>query len=336
MLFNKTTSVERPIMCKQSSYSKYQKRVIKFLNDQLGTDTPFTYERTQTNHLKVLIDGVPKPIFTGSTPSDCKSINNFMAEVKREVRASKVEKGDCKPTLPLPTPIKVSNDKLIQGCIKSLRTRLPVLKSQEETHVLETHEFDGINSNRLEVVKHSISFALQARKDGVYIKRNEMKELEQAILKHLNFMLPTMAYYSELLVNKNKYSQKSLEPLPAETVMNESDVPEFRATTVVNIDSSSREIEEGESLTTSKERKKHDIAHSVKQTKDSASELMTMSTDNRVSLLRNLTKAQALTLIDDLNHALALNREQDIEAVVELIRDKDLPLEAIISRLEAA
>ena len=166
-------------MCKQSSYSKYQKRVIKFLNDQLGTDTPFTYERTQTNHLKVLIDGVPKPIFTGSTPSDCKSINNFMAEVKREIRASKVEEGDCKPTLQLPTPIKVSNDKLIQGCIKSLRTRLPVLKSQEETHVLETHEFDDISSNRLEAVKHSISFALQARKDGVYIKRNEMKELER-------------------------------------------------------------------------------------------------------------------------------------------------------------
>ncbi|TKF93683.1 hypothetical protein FCV76_23545, partial [Vibrio sp. F13] len=81
---------------------------------------------------------------------------------------------------------------------------------------------------------------------------------------------------------------------------------------------------------------KQNIAHSAKQTKDSALELMTMSADNRVSLLRNLTKAQALTLIDDLNHALALNREQDIEAVVELIRDKDLPLEAIISRLEAA
>ncbi|MFS1460752.1 hypothetical protein BCU40_005915 [Vibrio lentus] len=320
-------------MCKQSSYSKYQKRVIKFLNDQLGTDTPFTYERTQTNHLKVLIDGVPKPIFTGSTPSDCKSINNFMAEVKREIRASKVEEGDCKPTLQLPTPIKVSNDKLIQGCIKSLRTRLPVLKSQEETHVLETHEFDDINFNRLEAVKHSISFALQARKDGVYIKRNEMKELEQAILKHLNFMLPTMAYYSELLVNKNKYSQKSLEPLPAETVMNESDVQEFRATTVVNIDSPSIEVPNTESLVTSKVRTN---SRTVKQTKDSASELMTMSTDNRVSLLRNLTKAQALTLIDDLNHALVLNREQDIEAVVELIRDKDLPLEAIISRLEAA
>lgn len=79
-------------MCKSSGYSKYQKRVIKFLNDLLGADTPFSYERTQTNHLKVLIDGVPKPIFTGSTPSDCKSINNFMAEVKRELEQVKLKK----------------------------------------------------------------------------------------------------------------------------------------------------------------------------------------------------------------------------------------------------
>jgi ABC-type iron transport system FetAB ATPase subunit len=61
-----------------------------------------------------------------------------------------------------------------------------------------------------------------------------------------------------------------------------------------------------------------------------------MSANNRVSLLRNLTKAQALMLIDDINQAMAENQEEDIEAVINLIRDKDLPLEAIISRMEAA
>jgi len=323
-------------MCKLSSYSKYQKRVIKFLNDLLGTDTPFSYERTQTNHLKVLIEGVPKPIFTGSTPSDCKSINNFMAEVKRELRSNKAEQDDFHPTPKSVNPINTSNDKLIQGCVKSLRTRLPILKSQEESRVLETQALDDINTERLEAVKHSISFALQARKGGVYIKRNEMKGIEQAILKHLNFMLPTMAYYSELLVSKNKYNQKTLAPLPAETVMNESDDREFRAKNVVRTDSSPKTDLNANNLAVSEIKESAVPVHSTKQTKESASELMAMSTDNRVSLLRNLTKGQALTLIDDLNHALALNREQDIEAVVDLIRDKDLPLEAIISRLEAA
>lgn len=40
-------------------------------------------------------------------------------------------------------------------------------------------------------------------------------------------------------------------------------------------------------------------------------------------------------LIDHVNQAFALNHEKDIDAVVGLIRDKGLPLEAIISRLEA-
>ena len=99
-------------MCKQSSYSKYQKRVIKFLNDLLGTDTPFTYERAKNNHLKVLIEGIPKPIYTGSTPSDCKSINNFMAEVKRELKARKneEEKAPQQENRKLISLLKQSND----------------------------------------------------------------------------------------------------------------------------------------------------------------------------------------------------------------------------------
>ncbi|EKO3671511.1 hypothetical protein M3923_000116 [Vibrio metschnikovii] len=43
-------------MPKQVSYTQYQKRVIRFLSEYLGAQTPFTYQRTQTNHLKVLID----------------------------------------------------------------------------------------------------------------------------------------------------------------------------------------------------------------------------------------------------------------------------------------
>lgn len=318
-------------MCKQSSYSKYQKRVIKFLNDLLGTETPFTYERTQTNHLKVLIDGVPKPIFTGSTPSDSKSINNFMAEVKRELKASKTESEEPVVSKPkLPTPFKLSTDKLVQGCIKSLRTRCDVIKSQEEALVLEQQCVDGVNASRIKAVKHAFSHAMQARKQGGYIKPKEMKELESTVLKHLDFMLPSLAYYSELLGTKKKYQVASTEPLPAESVMTAEDVAEFRETNIVKM----TEVKEQTEGTA------HNMGEQVMNAKpvlnNSATELMSLSVNNRVSLLRGLTKAEALMLIDDVNQAISLNREKDIDAVVGLIRDKDLPLEAIISRLEAA
>ncbi|MGF1736504.1 hypothetical protein [Photobacterium satsumensis] len=309
-------------MCKQTSYSKYQKRAIKFLADLLGTETPFTYERTQSNHLKILIDGVERPIYTGSTPSDCKSINNFMAEVKRELRASKEESIEAEqPEKPiLPNMVKFSQDKLIGGCVKSLRARLEVMKSQEEEKVLETKELGVTSTFRTGVIKHAISLALQARKQGSYIKPKEMKEIEESIGKHLNFMMPTMAYYSELLDSKLKYQQDEAEPCAQS---NDSELVEQEK--VVSITNGSTE-----KITA----KQHTAKSS--HTTDSAGELMAMSANNRVSLLRNLTKAQALMLIDDINQAMAQNREQDIEAVVAMIRDKELPLEAIISRMEAA
>ena len=122
-------------MNKQASYSKYQKKVIKFLYDLLGVDTPFSFERAQNNHLKILIDGVPKPLYTGSTPSDTKAINNFMAEVKRHVALSKKEAEDAEVEAKaeeiveaeneavtkqnLPISMQASLDKIIQTCLKS-------------------------------------------------------------------------------------------------------------------------------------------------------------------------------------------------------------------------
>lgn len=48
------------------------------------------------------------------------------------------------------------------------------------------------------------------------------------MLKHLDFMLSSSAYYSKLLGIKNKYQIASTEPLPAEPVMTAEDVADFR------------------------------------------------------------------------------------------------------------
>jgi len=324
-------------MCKAINYTKYQKRVIKLLSDLLGIQTPFTYERAKNNHLKVLIDGVAKPMYTGSTPSDCKSINNFMADVKREVKASKLETVETlKPAKAnLINLIKQSNDKLIQGSVKSLRTRIPTLKTQEETLVLESRNLEGINTKRLEIVKHSLKHILQSRKQGAYIKAKEMADIENTVMTHLNFMLPTMAYYAELLNNKNKYQVKQEEQVNKLTSVEEKVV--INSAEQPNKKEIKELINVNESLIKKKipEKIVNEVA-TINKNSDSATELMAMSPNNRVSLLRNLTKAQALTLINDIHHAMAQNREEDIEAVVNLIRDKELPLEAIISRMEAA
>lgn len=332
---NETLAIKRNIiMCNQNSYSKYQKRAIKFLSDFLDADTPFSYERTQTNHLKVLIDGVPKPLFTGSTPSDCKSINNFMAEVKREVKASKetvdLEQDTSIVKISLPTSFKQSQDKLIQNCVKSLRTRLDVMKSQEEQKVLENKSVDVVTTFRSEAIKHELSFALQSRRQGGYIKPKEMKSLETKIAMHLNFMMPTLAHYSELLDSKTKYQEKLVTPV--KTILNDVDEQMFTQESVLKIDSDSEVLGKQSDEVVSTQ-----IDSNVYQVKQSSAlDLMAMSSNNRVSLLRGLSKSQSLQLINDIHQAMAQNREQDIEAVIAMIKEKDLPLEAIISRMEMA
>ncbi|MUK39237.1 hypothetical protein GNP82_16935 [Aliivibrio fischeri] len=315
-------------MCKQASYTKYQKRIIKFLNDLLGSEIPFKYERTQSNHLKVLIDGVPKPIYTGSTPSDCKSLNNFMADVKRELKASKVV---LQSPLKSKDPVAIrqqkdSLSKLMQSCIKSCRTRIDVLKQREVEAVIANKSVDVIATLRDEVIKHSLSHALQGRKAIGYIKPREMRELEGMLSKHLAFMLPTLAFYSELISAKNK-----IKP-----VVMEEGKPERKLDLVAVSLQKKNDFARTSNSSASNDSKAIEPVALLNTQQSSAQELMSLSKANRVSLLRGVTKAQALELIEDIQQAMAMNREQDIDAVISMIQEKDLPLEMIISRMEAA
>ncbi len=311
-------------MCKQASYSKYQKSVIKFLNDLLGTHTPFTYERTQNNHLKVLIDGIAKPLYTSSTPSDVKSINNFISYVKKELREAGADTG-IKPTSKphtIQSVFQPSYEKLIQTCIKCLRTRVSSIAEQEQTKTLELNDVEFIKADRLKIVKHTISHTLQSNRQAGYIKPRAMKEIEKSILKHLNFMLPTMAFYSDLVVNNANKDKVNLDV--------ENDAENM-------LDATSNKASQVTAA-------KNEITKSVDKVKSAAcnksfnepAKIMQLSTSKRVNSLRTLSNDKALELIKDIQQAMSLNREQDIEAVVSLIKQKAIPIDAIISRLDAA
>lgn len=342
-------------MCKQETYSKYQKQAIKFLSEHLGTETPFTYERTQSNHLKILIEGLEKPMFTSSTPSDSKTLKNFMADVKRELKACKAEhppSHQITPKAALDKAITPSHEKLTQNCIKSLRSRLGIMKPQEQEKVLKNQSLDVVPNNRHEIVKRAIARALQERKQGAYIKPQEMKKIEKKLTQHLNFMMPTLADYSALLDNKSRYQKSTLNGASANKAL--ADSTEINAYSTQHqpapmtalsprkLEQTRPSIKPSRAQVNSVEAEQaadyclSNLSPNSSSSDNSAVELMSMSANNRVSLLRDLSKAQALQLIDDINQALAVNLEQDIAAVVALIKEKDIPLEAIISRVEMA
>ncbi len=336
-------------MTKQVNYTKYQKRVIKFLGDTLGTKTPFRYERAQNNHLKVLIDGVPKPLFTGSTPSDCKSLNNFMSEVKRELRALHTPQEEVGSSRAIKGEAQVStsnfDEKLLQGCIKSLRNRLEVIKSKEEALVIEHKNVEVVSESRLQSVKHVLSHGLQQAKQQRYVKPKEMKQFEQHLLKHLNFMLPTLAFYSDLLNSKSGYqavklSSDALSVAQMEKMVSQSDCAAGVVGNIYPIQESALKeaqlcVSQGESRSEPPEAKAPILAVESAAKGQAAQSLMALSSAERIAQFRSLSRAQSLSLIEEIEQAMALNREQDIESVVALIKEKGLPLESIIARLEA-
>ena len=307
-------------MCKHSSLSRYQKRVVKFLTDYCSTTYPFTYEKAQNNHLKVLIAGVPKPLYTGSTPSDRKSINNFIAEVKRAIREINTPKEATNPVTKAPN--KVSSavtmylDKLAQTAIKTLRGQVEVLTEKEEKAVLEQQSIDVVDEFRSNLIKKSTLQNHGSKRTNRYLKHREYKVMEQNIRKHLDFMLPTRAFYAELLDGSKVHKTKAEVANKVESLK----TAPF-----------SKKAEQPKSV-----QKREVVDEEPKSKKARAKDLGLTKIEGRVERLRRLSKVDALSLIDDINEAMQQNYEADIAQVVALIKEKGLSMDKIAQSINAA
>jgi hypothetical protein len=297
-------------MCKKASLSRYQKRVVKFLTDFCGTIHPFSYEKAQNNHLKVLIAGVPKPLYTGSTPSDRKSLNNFMAEVKRAIRESQTITEEVKPVKKpqnkMSHTVSQYLDKLTQAAIKTLRKQANTLKAREEEAVLEQRSTDAVELFRSQLIKKRILQANSSQCNRLYLKQNDFKVMGQSIRKHLDFTLPTLAYYGELLdESKTKAeSPKLVEENKLKPAIKTAERPKsVKKISTINDESKSK--------------------------KASVKDLGLTKIEGRVERLREMSKEEALALIEDINTAIRLNREADIAQVVALIKEKGLFIDEI-------
>lgn len=346
-------------MCKQVTYTKYQKRVIKFLYDFLGNDYPFDYEKAQNNHLKVLIEGVPKPMYTSSTPSDMKSLVNFKSDIKREIKRLQTEALEQDSDKPAEQSdqehkkdhiLKEAYKRLIMTSIKNIRSKIDIFKSREEEFLLEHRCLDGLKQFRLDNVRHVISQVIQQRKSGTYLKHSEKKSIENEVLRHMNFLMPSIAYYSDYMNKKNyvntlETTEKKVVGGDCHDVVNTEVLPEPERDTTGFEDPSTNV--KALKTKTNADAEKHKDKLSAKTLEDRVEskrpvqpvekefiQLMNLSVNQRIEKFRGLSKSQMLGLIDELNQAMALNREQDINEVIHLIRQKDIPIEVIISRLE--
>lgn len=340
------------------TYSAYQKKVIRSLAKLVGARA-FRYEKAQNNHLKIHIEGVDKPIFTSSTPSDCKALENFMSQVRVMIRAAEkqyplaVKVCEANPK----QPHVCSHEKMITSIVKNMRLMAADLQDKEIEMVFEQQSVDGIGEHRQQVIKKAINTALGHRKGGRYLTPSVMRCIEEDISHHVDFILPTVAHYAELL-SKSKIAAKSKQEVAvAQSVVldaecddkdligEEIEIDQEKETLALG-DVFQMPVKHDQPLTKDNKQKVKPVKKlALKKPsrmaqqhvgEDDMSMLMTLTSEQRITQAKALTMVQIQALVDDLKQAMVEKHDEDIDDVIRLMAQKGLAIEDIMRRLNAA
>jgi len=287
-------------------FSKYQREAIQMVAGLAGS-TPFYYEKQPNNHLKILIDGVKKPLFTGCTPSDNKSIKNFRSDVRRALnKASQPQEVLCALDLTEEPSVEAYQDeKLILAVVKDLRASLEINKQKELGLVMQQGSIEAVKAHRKLLVEKAVESFITHKNRVKILKRSTKKKLQNEFNKHINFMLPTMRYYSEQIASKElKVIQEEIE-------------------TVKPL------LENASKKAIVSMPPKADKVRSTPETIFNVNALMSLSQYDRIDHLKSLSASVASQLIDNIQQAMLLTKQECIADVVQLMHLNGISLSDI-------
>lgn len=354
------------------SYTSFQKEAIKEVSKLVG-NRAFRYEKTQSNHLKMFIEGVDKPVFTSGTPSDGRcSLRNMLSQVRGELRGL-----DEQAPLPIqhcaanPTqPHVCAHSKMIKHIVKTFRSQVNDMEMKERAMVLEMQCVNEIPSLRLSLVKQVINARLKLRKNPEYVKPSEMRCLIKDVLHHLNFMLPDLACYAQSLQEPKKqldtlFNEQESEPMVQPTTSHtpEQAEPDLHASQACKGKKDGKGQREAQPSQTQKPApssqltKPSDVCepiHSaqlepvatvacegcqhahIAQEYPGVTPLLSWSTAQRIEHFKQLPLTQLSVLLDELQQARTLRHEDDLQEVMALIQHKGLDVQELFARLQLA
>ncbi|MGL5948410.1 MAG: hypothetical protein ACRCYV_05025 [Aeromonas sp.] len=206
--------------------SKYQKDIVDALTKILGSRA-FFYEKAQNNHLKVMIEGLAKPLFTSATPSDRRSKDNFLSKVRGQLRDA--EQVSEVPTMAPPPakagPCPQQRNKLIAHIIRNFRSQLSALKDKERAMVLTLGSVFEIMPFRRALISAALDEGLRGPCRLGQLTRAERRAVSEEISRHVNFMLPDLGFYAQLL---KRSSQQCAQRVKSQHSVEESLTPQQR------------------------------------------------------------------------------------------------------------
>lgn len=182
-------------------YTKFQRDVIEAVAKLVG-DRAFNYERCTTGHLKLYIEGLDKPIYCAGSPSDRRALANVKSIVRRSLKEAKDAQELKEPSCNIDpvSPQGAKLGKVMRFVIKSFRDNRIEMEEKELDLVRATQKVDKIFSARRKfigacVAKWMVSVGVV---EG-YFTEDDLAELESTLMEHVNFSMPTMAHYQQIL-----------------------------------------------------------------------------------------------------------------------------------------
>jgi len=324
---------------KHTSLSKYQKEIVKRLINLLGTSIPFAYELTGKNHLKVLIDGIDKPYYTSSTPSDRRSAVNFIADIKRELKVNDISKVPllvCESRSKVVIHKAVVCEKVASQSIKNIRSRVSSLISHELGLVKNNNSVDIVDSYRLTTIKNTINYVSKRLKPPFYATKKELQAMEDAVLKHVNFILPSKAYYAQTLknevpavVNIVNRTKSTLVAVGKGKSVNEHVVKKKlvnRTTTTTFKHGKRVKLIDEEPVSSS-------INNHEAELNNGLSWLTNQDNASQVSTFKALKNEDALRVIENIKQAMTCNRDKAVLDIVSLMEANDVDVNMLKAHL---
>ncbi|MEY8239729.1 MAG: hypothetical protein RPT25_05240 [Cycloclasticus sp.] len=338
-------------MQKLNSYSKYQKDIIKKISKELGPKTPFKHEKTSSNHLKILIEGLDKPLYTACTPSDRRSGDNFMADLRCALKAVHLKhQPKIEPSKRINTAqLKIQYiENLTASCIKTARTNIEQHIEKEKFLVIEENSISNLKHFRKSLATKIFVQCQKVNKQQPYITGADSSLIKREVIKHLNFMLPNTADYAVTLKSMDSMNKLSKAVSTANGYVNSPIIETANkginnlnlateiVTNVVNIDTTNKiekkEVEQHmQNKKTPKERLKNMTTNKLMNSpnKNPAEELAAMTKDQAVKNLRRLSRNEGEAILSYIRMAMEENKQQDLHEVLEVMACKGITLDML-------
>lgn len=233
---------------------------------------------------------------------------------------------------------------------------------KEQTIVDNTQDVNSTKSYREQVVKDSISYLLKKQKKQAYVMPSEMKKITKSLIEHLNFIMPSMAYYADKLNGEQHDMTEALQTLVPSKVCheivnnnihNDEIIEEETAEMAFTYKSSKKTRTKGKHAVANKQNNTPQEMHFVKPNVDSEPSLLSttdlpsatnlcssehmidLAATNRVEQLRKLSNEQALALIADIQQAMRENQEEQTETILALMAKHGITIDDIKAKMAA-